>query len=389
MNYQSELPHYNLNNQRVILRADLNVPLSNGHIVDDYRLQALLPTIDLILKKKGSITLLTHLGRPQKQEASLSTQILVPWFARHNYQVSWAKDIDQAKQLLNAPDNQIVLLENLRFYPEEKTQNQDFAAQLSTLGDYYINDAFGALHRTDTSIATLPQLFAPDHKTIGLLVEKELRILNKLTQNPAQPFVMILGGGKVKDKLPVIENLLIHTKTILLCPAIVATFLKAQGKEVGKSLIDETAFELCLATLKKAEENNVQILFPVDYVIARHSLDGIIETIDAQDFPEDGIALSIGPKTITLFNQIIKNAATLFFNCAMGFLSIKKSLEGTQALLQTIASAKGFSIVGGGDSVAAARPPFHGNDQRQQGAAALAERALYGAVARSCLLLAP
>ena len=355
MNYQSALPHYDLDNQRVILRADLNVPINNGVIADDYRLQAILPSIDLILKKNGSITLLTHIGRPQKQDPSLSTQILVPWFAQHNYRVSWAKDIEHAKELINTPSNPIVLLENLRFYPEEKTQDSNFAHKLSTLGTYYINDAFGALHRNDTSITTLPQLFAPDHRTIGLLVEKELKILSKLTNNPAQPFVMILGGGKVKDKLPVIENLLSLTHTILLCPAIVATFLKAQGQEVGKSLVDATALELCRATLEKAKKHNVQILLPVDYLIAHNTLDGIIDTVDAQNFPVDGIALSIGPKTIELYSQSIHNASTLFFNCAMGFLSIKRSLEGTQALLEAMANAKAFSVVGGGDSVAAAQ----------------------------------
>lgn len=353
MNYQSALAHYNLDNQRVILRADLNVPINNGIITDDYRLKAILPTIDLILKKNGAITLLTHIGRPQKQEASLSTRILVQWFAARNYTISWASNIKQAQSLIATPGNPIVLLENLRFYPEEKAQDQNFALALSSLGNYYVNDAFGTLHRQDSSITLLPLQFKPDHRTIGLLVEKELLVLSKLIDNPAQPFVLILGGGKVKDKLPVIENLLTKTHTILLCPAIVATFLKARGQEVGKSLVDQTALELCKIIEEKAQKNNVRILVPVDYLIAHNDLDGILETVNADNFPADGIALSIGQKTIELYTRVIGQAGTIFFNCAMGFLQKEKSLEGTQKLLQAIANAHAFSVVGGGDSVAA------------------------------------
>jgi phosphoglycerate kinase len=355
ISYESKLPTYNLENQRVILRADLNVPIENGSISDDFRLLGLLPTLDFIREKKGLITLITHIGRPKNREALLSTRILIPWFERRGYHITWANDIETAQQLIKSPENEIVLLENIRFYPEEKTGDVSFAQKLSTLGIYYINDAFGAMHRSDTSITLLPQLFDSNHKTIGFLVEKELKALNKLIENPAQPFVMILGGGKVKDKLPVIENLLSLTSTILLCPAIVATFLKAQGQEVGNSLVDQTAIELCKAIVEKARKQNVEILLPIDYVIAHKTINGTIETIDAQDFPADGIALSIGPETIKLYTQSINTASTLFFNCAMGFASVPKSLQGTQLLLQALAHAQAFSVVGGGDSVAAAR----------------------------------
>ena len=285
MYYTSALPTYDLNNKRVILRADLNVPLDNGIIVDDYRLQAILPTIDLILKKKGTITLLTHIGRPKKQEVLLSTKLLLDWFTQRNYTVSWAATIDEALQLINMPIKSILMVENLRFYPEEKNQDLSFAKKLSTLGDFYVNDAFGALHRTDTSITALPTFFAPDHRTIGLLVEKELTTLAKLIDKPQKPFVIILGGGKVKDKVPLIENFLHHSNTILLCPAIVTTFLKAIGQEVGKSLVDETALELCKSIIEKAKSRGIEIVFPTDYLIAHQTIQGTREIVGAHNFP--------------------------------------------------------------------------------------------------------
>lgn len=353
MTYISQLPQYDLTNKRVIVRADLNVPLNNGTIVDDYRLQAILPTLDLIRAKGGLITLMAHIGRPKKQEPALSTKLLINWFAQKNYHLIWAKDIERAQELTASNENKIVLLENLRFFPEEKNHDAHFAQKLSTLGTFYVNDAFGALHRDDTSITLLPKLFLADHRTIGLLVEKELSVLAALVTNPKEPFVIILGGGKVKDKLPVIENLLNHAQAILLCPAIVATFLKAMGKEVGKSLVDDTALDACKAIIKKAANRNIQLSFPLDFLIAHGTITGPIETIDIDSFPQDGIALSIGPKTIENYAATIRKANTIFYNAAMGFLDIPESLKGTHALLQAIANAQAFSVVGGGDSVAA------------------------------------
>lgn len=354
MHYVSALPSYDLHNKRVILRADLNVPLNNGTITDDYRLQAILPTIDAILKKGGYITLLTHIGRPKNNEPLLSTKILLSWFAQKNYSISWAASIDEAEHLLNTSIHPILLVENLRFYPEEKKGDIIFAKKLSTFGDFYINDAFGALHRNDTSIALLPTLFDFHHKTIGLLVEKELKMLTQLLHEPQKPFVIVVGGGKVKDKIPVIENLLHHAQTIALCPALAATFLKAMGKEVGKSLVDETVIPLCTSIIEKAKKFHVSLVFPLDYLIAYDTMQGNIEIISAEKFPHNGIALSIGPRTIAYYATILQDAKKIFFNAAMGFWNIPESLLGTQALLRAIAQSPAFSVVGGGDSVAAA-----------------------------------
>jgi phosphoglycerate kinase len=353
--YVSALAHYNLENERVILRADLNVPINQSGIADDYRLQAILPTMDLILKKGGSITLLTHIGRPKNQESSLSTKILLPWFKQRNYEITWAKDILHAQNLIKPASNRIVLLENLRFFPGEKNHDKHFAQSLSLLGEYFVNDAFGALHREDSSITLLPEFFIPEHRTIGLLVEKELKMLSRLVQKPRKPFVLVLGGGKVRDKLPVIANLLDHAQSILLCPAIVNTFIKAQGYETGKSLIDESALDLCRDIIEKAKKKNVQIYFPQDYLIVRESLEGSLETVVAEQVPHNGIIISLGDKTIKLYGDIIHNAGTIFFNAAMGFVKIENSLQATQALLRAVAKSEAFSVVGGGDSVAAAQ----------------------------------
>ena len=238
MIHSSQLPTLDLNRKRVILRADLNVPLNDGKILNDYRLQAILPTLELIRKKNGRVVLMTHIGRPKNYNSSLSTQLLIPWFSARGYAVSFAKDPAQAKMLGQDENNTFILLENLRFFPGEKAQDISFAQSLADCGDFYVDDAFASMHRNDSSIWLVPQLFAQSHRSFGLLVEKELKMLDKLIHDPKKPFLLILGGGKVADKLPLLENLLDRVTDILLCPAIVFTFLKAQGIEVGKSLID-------------------------------------------------------------------------------------------------------------------------------------------------------
>jgi phosphoglycerate kinase len=355
MKYVSDLELYNLKNKRVILRADLNVPFKNGIIADDYRLKEILPTINLIIQKGGSITLITHIGRPAHKDDNLSTRLLLDWFINKNYDIVWAASIEEAYYLAQKNTHSIILLENVRFYAQEKTADFSFARKLSSLGDFYVNDAFGALHRNDTSIALLPTFFNKSHKTIGLLVQKELNTLTRLITKPKKPFVLILGGGKVQDKLPIIQNLLKNASTILLCPAIAATFLKALGKPVGLSLTDDTHIEACRKIIEDASALNVSIIFPQDYLIAHKTLEGNLSYVCSEKFPEDGIALSIGPQTTTLYSAIAKKAHTIFFNAAMGFSHIPESTKATQLLLQAIACSPGLSVVGGGDSVAAAQ----------------------------------
>lgn len=351
----SALHNYDLENKRVFLRADLNIPLYNGVILDDYRLQAILPTLDLILQKKGTIVLATHIGRPKGVDPLLSTKIIVPWFENRGYKIEHISDLETAYQKTMEIKGKILLLENLRFFPGEKADDQTFAQLLASLGDYYVNDAFGTLHRTDSSIFLVPQFFNTTHHTIGLLVEKELKTLSKLIETPQHPFILIIGGGKVHDKLPILKNLLAKTTTILLCPAIVFTFLKALGHEVGKSLVDNSALASCKEFLAYAAQQKVEILFPLDYQIAENTLDGQLNIVEADKMPHNGFGISVGPKTLKLYIEKINKARMIFYNAAMGFPSRPETLQGTSTLLQALAISPAFSVIGGGDSVAAAQ----------------------------------
>ncbi len=344
----SKLKTWHLNNKIIFLRADLNVPLENGHIVDDFRLRMLRPTIDHIIKHGGSIILATHIGRPTERDATLSTHLLLPWFKKHGYDIGFKTDLNKSQ-----PKYAITLLENLRFFHGEKKNNPEFAKKLAHLADYYVNDAFGVMHRNDTSITLVPKFFPPEKRSIGLLVEKELRMLNQLIENPIQPFVAILGGSKIADKILPIQGLLEKTSAILLCPAIVFSFLKSLDKTIGKSIVDENSLILCKKIIEHAKQKNVTLHFPVDYQVAQESFDGPLSMVDAENIQKNDLGISIGPKTQQMFKKTIKSANTLFFNGAIGFANRPETIDGMKALMQAMAQSDGLSIIAGGDSVAA------------------------------------
>lgn len=350
----SQLQSFPLTNKRIFLRADLNVPLKNKKIVNDFKLKSLQKTINYILEHDGTIILATHIGRPQQYEPNLSTQLLLPWFEKHGYPIVFAKNLDDAYKKSKEAKKQILLLENLRFFPGEKKRNLSFAKQLARLGDFYVNDAFGTLHRTDTSITLVPQQFSPEKRTIGFLVEKELKMLTNLLSDPAQPFVFIIGGGKIADKIPLIQYFLAKVKTILLCPAIVFTFLKSIGKPVGNSLVDNDMLKTCKAILTKAKKEKVSALFPVDFQVAQETIYGQLTVIPANEITSEDVGISIGPKTIDQWESVIKQAGTVFLNGVIGFAGKPATLTGIKALLTTMSKSKGTSIVAGGDSVAVA-----------------------------------
>ncbi len=347
----SQLPSFDLNNQRAFLRADLNVPVSNGSITNDYRCKAIIPTLDLIKRKGGKIILATHMGRPKGYDASLSTEQLVPWFKKHGYAIRFEPDLVKAIELSHKNNNEILLLENLRFHPEEQAANQQFAQQLRELGDYYVNDAFAVCHRPDTSITLLPQLYASDKRTIGLLIEHELKALSKLINQPQQPFVLIVGGGKVHDKLPVLFNMIDEVNVFLLCPAIVFTFAQAMGKKVGKSLVDASQLEHAKAFLEQTKKLKKEVVIPVDYQVAQGSFNGPLHMISNDQIQNNEIGISIGPKTIELFKHYISQAKTIFFNGLIGDDERPETLEGVKALFNAIANSKAYTVIGGGDSV--------------------------------------
>jgi phosphoglycerate kinase len=344
---------WDLTQQRVIVRADLNVPLDNGTIVSDHRLRAIQPTLNVIAQKKGSIILITHLGRPQQPTPDLSTQLLIPWFKNHGYTIQYAATLEQARTKI-VPEGTILLLENIRFFKGEETKDMHFAQQLAALGNYYVDDAFGSLHRDHTSLTVLPTLFAPDKRSIGLLVQQELEVLNKLLHTPAQPFVALIGGGKLQDKLAALEHLLPHIDTLLLCPAAVFTFLQAQGKPVGKSLVDSSLVQTCNSLSERAQKLGKKIMVPDDYVVARESFTGTLSTLDANNFAPWAVGISIGPATITAWTPIIHQAETLFYCGLMGDVKRKETLTGAHAIFSAMAQSPGFSVISGGDSVGAA-----------------------------------
>lgn len=320
-------------------------------IANDYRLQAILPTLEFIKKRGGTIVLVTHIGRPQKADPKLSTKILQPWFEKYGFTVDFAPDIQSAYKKSLEKKADITLLENIRFFPEEKSQDRLFARELARLGDFYVNDAFATLHRDDTSVTLVAEEFDSDHKTIGLLVEKEIKKLSSLLHEKLQrPFVVIVGGGKPETKIPLISAFLNYADIIAICPALVFTFNKALGKEVGKSLVDDTLLDTAKSIIKKANSTQVELIFPTDYQILQ-SMQSPITTVTQENFPKDGIGISLGPKSLLHVQQSIKQAGTIFFNCAMGLSERKDTQKNSIILLQTIAESSAYSIVAGGNSV--------------------------------------
>jgi len=351
---KSLLPSTNFAGKRVFLRADLNVPLYNGAIISDLKLHALRPTLDMILEKSGKIILATHIDRPKGYDPSLSTQILIPWLTAQGYTVAFEADLKQAYAKSFHDPKTILLLDNLRFFPEEKGHDAQFAQSLARLGDYYVNDAFGAMHRLDCSVAQVPQLFTADKRMFGLLVERELANAQRLL-NPEKPFTLIIGGNKTSDKIPLIKQLLPHIDTLLLCPAPVFTFLKAENKPVGTSLVDNDAIDSCLNLKNDAQRYNVTIKTPLDYMVSHDTFHGPFYIVPENKLSNIDYGISIGPITKELFGEIIANSKTIFYNGLMGDLNHPETLEGVQALFTAMANSNGYCVIGGGDSTAAAQ----------------------------------
>ena len=341
---------WKMENKRIFVRADLNVPLANGIITNDFRLTSACATIDYILNHRGSIVLATHIGRPKNKEPELSTKILIPWFEQRGYSILFVQDIATIATLPIIA-KQIILIENLRFFPEEKNGDPFFAKQLARTAYYYINDAFGVIQRSDCSVALLPYEFPQERRSIGLLMEKELQALTILRDNPARPFVAILGGGKIEDKIPLIASLVNKVDTLLLCPALCFSFLKVLAKPVGQSLVNDTMLTLCKKIILEAENTNTRYMFPVDYQIAYDSIDGPLAVVSADAFPENAVGISIGPKTVALFAAEIKQAKTVFLNCAMGFENRPETRQSTKNIINAMAQSSANTIIAGGDSV--------------------------------------
>ena len=350
---KSVLHDWDVKDKTILVRIDANVPITQGAILDDQRLLASLPTINLLLDKGAQIILLSHLRRPQDKEKHLSNKQLISWFKDIGYNIVFANSIASAKQQLEL-GHKLILLENIRFFPEEKEQDQLFAKKLASLGQYYVNDAFGTLHRMDTSITILPQQFDQQHKSIGLLVEHELAMLDSLLKNPQKPFMLIIGGGKIQAKAPLIADLLPKLSALFLGPGLVFTFLKAEGKKIGKSLLNEQIIGLCREIIRQAEQLNIPIYYPHDYMVAEGSYNGPMHLIDTGQIPEHDVGVSIGPKTVRAWAKEISKAKTILVNGLMGSVKRVESLTYVEELYSIIAHDNATTIIAGGDSAAAA-----------------------------------
>lgn len=357
-----------LHGKRVFIRVDFNVPLSKdgGEILDDTRIRETLPTIEFALRARAKVILAAHLGRPKgKRVESMSLRPVVD-----RLRMLLDADLGASRNVAFSPDavgeiademvaklenGQALLLENLRFHAEEEANDPAFAKQLAALADVYVNDAFGAAHRAHASTEGITHFVK--EKATGLLMEKELKFLSKALQNPDKPFVAIVGGAKVSDKIAVIDNLLDKVDALIVGGGMAYTFLNAQGQKTGKSLLEADKIDVAAAALKKAEANGVRFLLPVDHVLAdRFAADAATSDFEGTgDFPADLMALDIGPKSIDLFVREIAGAQTIVWNGPMGVFEMPAFAAGTMAVAEAVAAnASATSIIGGGDSVSAA-----------------------------------
>ncbi len=357
------LNDFNFNNKKAIIRVDFNVPLDeNFKVTDTTRIEAAKPTIDKILKDGGSVILMSHLGRPKGVEAKYSLQHIVAKTEEIlGQKVHFASDCigeiaeNAAK---NLKSGEILLLENLRFYAEEEKGDVDFSKKLAALGNIYVNDAFGTAHRAHASTTVIAQFFQ-DAKCFGYLLAKEIESIEKVLKNSEKPVVAILGGSKVSSKITVIENILDKVNHMIIGGGMTFTFVKALGGKIGNSICEDDKLDLAIEILKQAKAKGVQIHIPVDVVAAdSFSNDANTQIVDVNHIPDGWQGLDAGPKSLAIFRRIILDSKTILWNGPLGVFEMENFAKGTISLGEYIAESTSngaFSLVGGGDSVAAVK----------------------------------
>ena len=359
------IDNYNFSGKKVIVRVDFNVPLDKEtfQVTDDTRIRGALPTIKKILNDGGSAVLMSHLGRPKEgPEEKFSLKHVISSLKQHLPQanVVFADDCIGGKTLelkKNLRPGDILLLENLRFYPGETKGDEEFSKQLAEGMDVYVNDAFGTAHRAHASTTIIANSFSEDNKMFGYLIDSELKSMDKVIHEAERPFTAIMGGAKVSDKILVIENLLPSIDNLIIGGGMTYTFIKAQGGKIGNSLCEEDKLDLALSVLEKAKANNVKVYIPVDAINAdKFEADANTSISGTDETPDGWMGLDIGEETIKQYTEIIYNSKTILWNGPMGVFEMEKFAGGTTAIANAIATAtsKGaFSLIGGGDSVAA------------------------------------
>ena len=361
----ADLP--DLKSKRVIVRCDLNVPLDGSRITDDGRIIASLPTLNYLLGLGAKVIVISHLGRPDG--APVSKYSLEPVANRLGELLdttvtfsSTTVGEEAAEKVSNLEDGQVLVLENLRFNPGETAKDEAerlvFAKELASLGDFFVSDGFGVVHRKQASVYELPGLLP---STAGFLIQKELEVLTRLTQTPERPYAVVLGGSKVSDKLGVIDHLLPHVNQLLIGGGMVFTFLAALGHKVGSSLLEVDQIETVRGYLKRAEELGVEVVLPTDIVVAsKFGADAEVQITKASEIEEtpfgsSGLGLDVGPESALAFAEVIRSAKTVFWNGPMGVFEIDAFANGTKQVAQALSEVDGLSVVGGGDSAAAVR----------------------------------
>ena len=349
----------NVNGEKVLVRCDFNVPMDKeGNVTDDTRIRAALPTIEYLLDHQAAVILMSHLGRPKGEPnpkyslapvaKRISELIKRPVIFADDDMVTGEKAVEKAGAL---KPGEVLLLQNLRYRKEEEKNDSSFSKELSQLGTVYVNDAFGTAHRAHCSTTGLADYLPA---AMGFLIEKEVRFLGKAIENPEKPYVAILGGAKVSDKIGVIENLLDKVNTLLIGGGMAYTFLKAKGYEIGNSLLEADKLELAESLMEKAASKKVKLILPSDTVSASEvSENAEYQTVAIDQIPENGIGVDIGPETIALFKKHIDNAKMIVWNGPMGVFEIEAFSKGTRSIAQALSECEATTIIGGGDSAAA------------------------------------
>ncbi|KMY43148.1 phosphoglycerate kinase [Bacillus sp. FJAT-27916] len=347
--------------KKVFCRVDFNVPMQNGTITDDTRIRAALPTIQYLMEQGAKVILASHMGRPKgevKEELRL-TPVAIKLSELLGKEVGKADEAygDAVKaQIEKMNDGDVLLLENVRFYPGEEKNDPELAKEFASLADIFVNDAFGAAHRAHASTEGIAKHIPA---VSGFLMQKELDVLGKAMSNPERPFTAIIGGAKVKDKIGVIENLLDKVDNLIIGGGLAYTFIKAKGYEIGTSLLEEDKIDLAKSFMQKAEEKGVKFYMPIDAVIAPEFGENVeSKIVDIDAIPADWMSLDIGPKTVELYADVIKNSKLVIWNGPMGVFEFDKFANGTKGVAEALANSDAFSVVGGGDSAAAAEK-FH------------------------------
>jgi len=365
----SKFSDFNFKGHKALIRVDFNVPIKDGKITDDTRIRAAIPTIKKVLQDGGSVILMSHWGRPikdieKKPNLTLADFSLKPVVAHLSEligtDVQFADDCigdDAVQKAKNLQAGQVLLLENLRYHKEEEKGDKDFAEKLSKLGDVYVNDAFGTAHRAHASTAVIAQFFSKENKMFGLLMEAEVAAAENVLHNNKKPFTAIIGGAKVSDKILIIENLLEKATDIIIGGGMAYTFFKAQGCHIGNSLCEEDRLDTANELLKKAADKGVCIHLPSDSIIAdKFAADADTSSANNAEIPVGWMGLDIGQMAIEQFTKVISESKTILWNGPMGVFEMEKFQHGTKAIAHAVAEATkngAYSLVGGGDSVAA------------------------------------